>query len=165
VIEAVRDWLAELKDATTEDDLEALLRQIKKHAPQLKELACKIVGRTMEGGEAWAEALFKKLENGQGDTNQGWVIPPFGQIDEPLTEKEKKERPLLYLATPYENAREYVRRTCVGDGGLSGLYFSGGEFWRWNGRFYEKKSEENVRSDVYEFLNGADKHVKTDKGG
>ena len=67
MIEAVRDWLAELKDATTEDDLEVLLRQIKKHAPQLKELACKIVGRRMEGGEGWAEALFKKLGNGQDD--------------------------------------------------------------------------------------------------
>ena len=46
MIKPERDWLAELKDAGTEKEgLEALLREIKENPPQLKELACKIVGR------------------------------------------------------------------------------------------------------------------------
>jgi hypothetical protein len=65
VIEAVRDWLSELKDASTEGEMEALLLQIRRSAPQLKELAFGIVGGKMRGGEEWAEALYKKPDAGQ----------------------------------------------------------------------------------------------------
>ena len=86
-------------------------------------------------------------------------MPPFAKEEA----VNNGEAPLLSVSTPYESAREYVRRHCT-IGRLSGLYFHGGEFWRWNGRFYEIKSEDSVRSDVYEFLNGADRRVNTDGG-
>jgi putative DNA primase/helicase len=117
----------------------------------------------MNGGQAWAEAYFFDAEALQDDPRQlapTWTMPPFSQ------EKavgNADQGPTLSEDKPYESAREYVRRHCTVDG-LSGLYCWQGQWWRWNGQHYAVKTEENVRSDVYEFLNGASKVVKTDEG-
>ena len=89
------------------------------------------------------------------------MLPAFARLD---AIDDAGGAPVLSYADPYKSAREFVQRYCIVDG-LSGMYFHGGEFWRWNGQFYEVNPSESLRANVYEFLNGADKHVKTDKGG
>jgi putative DNA primase/helicase len=63
---------------------------------------------------------------------------------------------LLSAASPYDTAKEFARR----EGSLNGaliLYFWQGQFWRWNGRFYQALTEDVMRSQIYKFLDAAQK--------
>ena len=154
------DWEAETIDLVDQAEAEFAKRMGPK--PEQNEEAAR--------GSFFCDAAQPRVEEPEGqpksetetrqeDPRQTWPMPPFAKEEA----VNNGEAPLLSVSTPYESAREYVRRHCT-IGRLSGLYFHGGEFWRWNGRFYEIKSEDSVRSDVYEFLNGADRRVNTDGG-
>ena len=88
------------------------------------------------------------------------MLPAFARLD---AIDDAGGAPVLSYADPYKSAREFVQRYCIVDG-LSGMYFHGGEFWRWNGQFYEVNPSESLRANVYEFLNNSLKLVKTDEG-
>lgn len=70
------------------------------------------------------------------------------------TAKPDNDAVILSKASPYDNAREYVRRRCFQDGVLI-VYRWDGSFWKWNGRCYQKLSEEKVNADVWSFFDDA----------
>jgi putative DNA primase/helicase len=61
---------------------------------------------------------------------------------------------MLSKASPYDSAREFVRRHCFKDRVLA-VYWWNGSFWQWNNRCYEKVSIDKVNADVWAFLDDA----------
>jgi len=88
------------------------------------------------------------------------VLPAFARLE---AIDDAAGAPVLSYDSPYKSAKEFVQRYCIVDG-LSGMYFHGGEFWRWNGQFYEVYPKESLRANVYEFLDGSLKLIKTEEG-
>jgi putative DNA primase/helicase len=70
--------------------------------------------------------------------------------------KPKEAEPPLLLdpQAPLDNAREFARRCCYRDG-ISEVWFWGDGFWRWNGQYYAPYDKEQLRGQVYSFLDGA----------
>jgi predicted P-loop ATPase len=103
MIEAARDWFEELKTATTIEEVEELARQIRENAPHLRDPAWFTVTENWEGGEEWADALFKKPGARQDDTNQKKLLSrvvsdedEVGKILKlPTREREAKLQELL----------------------------------------------------------------------
>jgi hypothetical protein len=62
----------------------------------------------------------------------------------------------LAQSSPYDTAKEYVRRHCFREGVLA-TYFWQNEFWEWNGRHYETVEPQIIRDRVYAFLDGSRK--------
>jgi putative DNA primase/helicase len=71
------------------------------------------------------------------------------------------EPPLLSKASPFDSAKELVRRYCIKEGGCGTRYWQGG-FWEWNGRCYEKTSAEKINGEIWKFLDGARTGTKAD---
>ena len=70
------------------------------------------------------------------------------------TAKPDDDALILSNKSPYDSAREYVRRRCFKDGVLVVFWWSG-NFWRWNGRCYEKMAADKINADVWSFLDDA----------
>jgi putative DNA primase/helicase len=68
---------------------------------------------------------------------------------------------LLSKGSPYDSAREFVRRHWIKDGTL-GVYWWNEAWWEWNGRCYAAVSGAKINSDVWAFLDGARVGVGTD---
>jgi putative DNA primase/helicase len=71
----------------------------------------------------------------------------------------KEPGPVLLAAAPFDTAKEFAKRHCQSDG-VSVEWFWQGEFYRWNGMFYEVVSEREIRGRIYVFLDGASKWAK-----
>jgi putative DNA primase/helicase len=69
-------------------------------------------------------------------------------------EKDDDTEAMLSKASPYDSAKEFVRRHCFKDRVLA-VYWWNGSFWQWNGRCYEKMSADKVTADVWAFLDDA----------
>jgi putative DNA primase/helicase len=79
--------------------------------------------------------------------------PQFGGEAAPV------EGPVVLNArAPYETAKEFARRRCYRDGKPVVWYWQG-QFWRWNGKYYEEEKEEVIRGEVYAFLDGASRWI------
>src|SRR5262245_48170720 len=70
------------------------------------------------------------------------------------TAKPDDDPVLLSKASPYDSAREYVRRRCFQNGVLV-VFRWNGSFWKWNDCCYQKLSEDKVNADVWSFLDDA----------
>jgi putative DNA primase/helicase len=71
--------------------------------------------------------------------------------------KEAREPgPVLTVKAPFDTAKEFAKRNCQVDG-VSVEWFWQGQFYRWNGTFFEVVSVEEMRGRIYEFLDGASK--------
>ena len=68
----------------------------------------------------------------------------------------------LAQSSPYDTAKEYVRRHCFHEGDLT-TYFWQNEYWEWNGRHYTTVEPEIIRDRVYAFLDGSRKFVGGDE--
>ena len=68
----------------------------------------------------------------------------------------------LAQSSPYDTAKEYVRRHCFHEGDLT-TYFWQNEYWEWNGRHYATVEPEIIRDRVYAFLDGSRKFVGGDE--
>jgi putative DNA primase/helicase len=55
---------------------------------------------------------------------------------------------------PLDNARQFAARYCNRNG-TPQVWFWGDQFWRWNGQYYAPRSKEEIRGQVYAFLDGA----------
>jgi putative DNA primase/helicase len=55
---------------------------------------------------------------------------------------------------PLDNARKFAQRCCYRDGDPE-VWFWQDQFWRWNGQHYAPYSKEEIRGQVYTFLDGA----------
>ena len=93
--------------------------------------------------------------------------PPKPETELPLvrfsteTPKTEKGPALLTQTSPYDTAKEYVRRHCWREGSLA-TYFWQDQFWEWNGRYYGVLATETIRDRVYAFLDGSQKLVGAD---
>ena len=65
--------------------------------------------------------------------------------------------PLVSHLSPYDTAKEYLRRNCFREGFLASYFFWQDQFWEWNGRYYEVLSTEILRDRLYAFLDGSQK--------
>jgi putative DNA primase/helicase len=111
-----------------------------------------VVGRTLTiklewGPEAaeYAERRFAEREPDEGGDQAAFSTETAKSDDEPL---------FLSKGTPYDSAKEFVRRYCFKDGVLT-VYYWHGEFWNWNERCYEKTSIEKLNASIWEFLDNA----------
>ena len=68
---------------------------------------------------------------------------------------------LLTHSSPYDTAKEYVKRHCFREGVLA-TYFWQDQFWEWNGRHYEVLATEIIRDRAYAFLDASQKVVGAD---
>ena len=68
----------------------------------------------------------------------------------------------LAQSSPYDTAREYVRRHCFHEGVLA-TYFWQNEFWEWNSRYYATVEPQIIRDRVYAFLDGSRKFAGGDE--
>jgi putative DNA primase/helicase len=75
--------------------------------------------------------------------------------------KPEPGRLLLKRDAPLDNAREFARHCCHRNG-TSEVWFWGDQFWRWNGQFYAPWGKEQIRGQVWDFLDGA---YRLDKDG
>ena len=66
---------------------------------------------------------------------------------------------LLDPQAPLNNAREFALRWCSRDGARK-VWCWGDQFWRWNGQYYAPFDKEQLRGQVYSFLDGAVRHVR-----
>jgi putative DNA primase/helicase len=64
--------------------------------------------------------------------------------------------PVLTVKAPFDTAKEFAKRNCQKDG-VSVEWFWQGQFYRWNGTFYEVVSVEEMRGRIYEFLDRSSK--------
>src|SRR6516162_6871399 len=55
---------------------------------------------------------------------------------------------LLSKASPFDSAKEFVRRHCFKEEMLA-TYYWGGDFWEWNDRCYEKVSAEKINAEIW----------------
>lgn len=64
--------------------------------------------------------------------------------------------PLLWLdpQAPLDNAKGFARRCCYRDGAPE-VWFWKDQFWRWNGQYYAPFGKEEIRGQVYVFLDSA----------
>ena len=67
---------------------------------------------------------------------------------------EVDNEPLLSKATPYDSAREFVRRYWIKDGVLT-LYWWDGKWWAWSGVCYKEIGANTIEKKVWAFLHGA----------
>jgi putative DNA primase/helicase len=75
---------------------------------------------------------------------------------------EDDSEPLLSKATPYDSAKEFVRRHWIKDGVLT-LYWWEGKWWRWNGVCYKEMLAATIDKEVWAFLNGARTGIERDR--
>jgi hypothetical protein len=99
------------------------------------------IGRTL-GPEAAAAA--KRLFAGLKKPKEVDVEGPSFQGEQASPDDQP---PILSKATPYDSAKEFVRRHCFEQGVLATYYWSG-NFWKWNGCYYEKASADDVNRDL-----------------
>jgi hypothetical protein len=64
----------------------------------------------------------------------------------------------LAQSSPYDTAKEYVRRHCFREGVLA-TYFWQDQFWKWNGRYYEAVEPQIIHTVTDAFLDGSQKFV------
>jgi hypothetical protein len=69
---------------------------------------------------------------------------------------------VLSASSPYDTAKEFTKRYCAQDGVVI-VFFSQDQFWRWNGRHYAVEPIDNIKAQVYAFLDGALKWVGGNK--
>jgi putative DNA primase/helicase len=119
------------------------------------DLAAEVARQRSKPKAAQAEGFFKN------PTPQPSVAEaqPEGPKAEPAEEKPEAEQPaaeppLLNPQAPLDIAREYAQRQCR-VGGLLAVWFWQSQFWKWNGRCYETISDEQMRGQLYDFLDGA----------
>ena len=62
--------------------------------------------------------------------------------------------PVLSKAAPMDNARAFARDRLSRDGTLATYHFHG-DWWQWNGRFYEGAPAERISGAVYQYLDRA----------
>jgi putative DNA primase/helicase len=69
--------------------------------------------------------------------------------------------PELSKAAPMDNARSFARDR-LSKGGVHATYYYHGDWWQWNGRFYEIAPLDRITSEVYDYLDSA--VVRTENG-
>lgn len=97
--------------------------------------------------------------SGLGEANVVWKLPKLATAPE------------LSRKAPFDNAKQFTRdkleysaEGCAeGDGEpISGTYFYEGDWWQWNGAFYEKAPEQRIIDMACNYMDGA--AIKTDEG-
>ena len=67
---------------------------------------------------------------------------------------EETDQPVLSKAAPMDNARAFARdRLCKG--GILATYYFHGDWWQWNGQFYEVAPADRIAGSVYGYLDRA----------
>jgi putative DNA primase/helicase len=69
-------------------------------------------------------------------------------------ELESVNPPVLSKAAPMDNAKAFTRDKLYRQG-MCATWFHQGDWWQWNGRFYEKAPNERINGEVWHYLNGA----------
>jgi putative DNA primase/helicase len=69
--------------------------------------------------------------------------------------------PVLSKAAPMDSARAFARDR-LSKGGVHATYYYRGEWWQWNGRFYEIAPADRIMGEVYDYLDSA--VVRTENG-
>jgi putative DNA primase/helicase len=105
------------------------------------------------------EEQAKAIIRGQADNVVQLPTPKVDAPPPPIVEPGWQTSPQavtlgLDPQAPLDNAREFAARYCSRNG-ASQVWFWGGEFWRWNGQYYAPWSKEEIRGQVYLFLDGA----------
>jgi hypothetical protein len=87
--------------------------------------------------------------------------PPIAPEPEPELKVEPHFRldrnataPVLSKAAPMDNARAFARDRLSKDG-VHATYYYHGDWWQWNGRFYEIAPSDRIAGEVYDYLDSA----------
>ena len=118
-----------------------------------------INGRFGEEAAAYAVRLLaeEKYKPTEVEEEKGEIRVSFsGEVA-----RQDDEPPLLYKASPYDSAKEFVGRYLIKDGALATFYWNQ-HFWVWNGRCYEKAPIDKFNAAVWAFLANARTGSKTD---
>jgi len=115
----------------------------------------------IEGAKAKLAGLSARLEAFKPKT-----APEPGPEPEPKSEPRFRldkvaTTPVLSKAAPMDSARAFARDR-LSKGGVHATYYYRGEWWQWNGRFYEIAPADRIMGEVYDYLDGA--VVQTDNG-
>jgi putative DNA primase/helicase len=133
-METARDWL---------DEVRAEVSKYLKADAEEQEQICATM--RMFGPEA--EAVARQMFADAGRPTEG---VSFGSEQA----RDDDEPPFLSKASPWDSAKEFVRRHCFQDGILTTYYWHE-QFWQWNRCFYKKLSMETLNPQVWNFLDGA----------
>jgi putative DNA primase/helicase len=94
--------------------------------------------------------------------------PPIAVEPEPQPKPERRfrldklaTRAELSKAAPMDNARSFARDR-LSKNGVHATYYYRGDWWQWNGRFYEIAPVDRIVGEVYDYLDGA--VVRTENG-
>jgi putative DNA primase/helicase len=141
-----REWLEEVK---------AEVSKWKDASPKEQREICNWVGRVF-GAEA-ARAAEQLLAEAAPKPTDGV------SFRDEQAKADDDEAPLLSKASPYDSAKEFVKRYCFKEGVLA-TYYWGGNFWQWNRRYYEILPDSDINRDVWAFLHEAKSGTKGDSG-
>ena len=114
-----------------------------------KDIALEMATAELEAADAAAEP---EAEEAEPDPEPK---PERFRLDEETT------TPMLSKAAPMDNAKAFARNRLRKDGTLATYYYHG-DWWQWNGRFYETAPADRIAGNVYDYLDRA--RVRTGEG-
>jgi putative DNA primase/helicase len=127
--------------------------------------------------KSWEDARKTAHEGLRDGARRPYVVvdsatPEFGALDdEPGTEQAEQAKAeqakseadlILSPSSPTHSAREFMRRRFMA-GGQPTMHHQGSVFYRWGSTHYEEAATEEVRAQIYAFLDSA-KRVTKEKG-
>ena len=102
------------------------------------------------------------LEPAEAEAEPSKALVPVARFGNETPRTPNTIPATLAQSSPYDTAKEYVRRHCFHEGDLT-TYFWQNEYWEWNGRHYTTVEPEIIRDRVYAFLDGSRKFVGGDE--
>jgi putative DNA primase/helicase len=134
-----------------------------------EELVTKVLEKKKAEGSLFLNTVQPEVENVEVTPEAAPEPIPAGKALVPVARfgNETPRTPdtvpaTLAQSSPYDTAKEYVRRQCFREGALA-TYFWQNEFWEWNGRHYATIEPQIIRDRVYAFLDGSRKFVGGDE--
>ena len=110
--------------------------------------------RLVEG--AVQRPALRVVEEPELPSTPGIVAKVLANPDAARDAADRDDPGLVWLdpQAPRDNASAFAQRFCYRDGSPE-VWFWQGQFWRWNGQCYTPFSEDEIRGQVYRFLDSA----------
>jgi putative DNA primase/helicase len=140
-----------LRGLSPEEQEAACLALEEDHPPEIAARARLLLGIGKRAAQITAGLDAKPVELAVEPEGEAGTGPAFAEEREIVGDDALV---ILSKASPYDSAKEFVRRHCFKDGVLA-TYWWNGAFWEWNGRCYEKASSDRINAEVWAFLDGA----------
>jgi putative DNA primase/helicase len=152
-------WVKQVRELWDEEDAEefdwrwAEARQTQARRQDFKaQLAARIGPETNEvEDDLGPPEKIKAAPSVSGETKSSVEAPKAVVAS---LEMEDVAPPLLSKVAPMDNARAFARDRLWKDGALA-TYQHHGDWWQWNGRFYERAPAERISGAVYQYLDRA----------